>query len=357
MSIYYTLLLFTIFILIIFCKNTINYIYKRFLEKRKLMIDNTNNNNNNNNNDDGDDENKYYDINTLIKNNKFIQRDYNEKDILLLCKGMVLEIDDDKQNCKELSQDVCDGRVILKKITIPENSNIDFYSHSGYKLIKGKSYCIYKPPPVNNGNNECDETWGFWQYSLMYEMWRCKSKVPGIYNAEKNIFDACSKGKGYLYRNMDYIPNDYIPREYSPEQFYSLDFQKQFRCDCPNGYISRPEMSRTTCFKDPCLASLPPNAIAAGYDPKTGNCRCTPYFKNLYPNNLKSPCTMCPDAPVWDHINNLLIFYVKCGDDYKYPCTTMEDRIRGCIKTSIKVKPISKKRDLNRMTFEDLVFF
>ena len=279
-----------------------------------------------------------------------------------MCKSIVVEIDNDKKNCNDISQQLCDGKVFLRKVTIPSNSAIDFYSHSGYKLAKGKSYCIYKPPPSSN-NYKCNEVWGFWKYSLKYEMWQCKSKVPGIYNAETNKFDPCSKGKGSLYYNGSYVPNKYISTQFSPENFYSLNFQRRFECDCPRGYVSKPELSRTTCFKDPCLINLPPDSVAGGYDVSTGNCRCSPFFKNLYPDNPKSPCTTCPDAPIWDRSNNSLILYVKCGEKFKFPCLTEEDKMRGCIKATLDVvKRINNNNDDvggagKDESFRDLVFF
>lgn len=350
---------FIVIILLIFCFYNFYYIYQRLKEKQSLYNQKnktiTNNDNENNNNFFF-----RYDTKDWIKKNKTLiySTDDNggNKTTKSICKGIIVEVDKDKLNCNDLSRDLCDGQVILRKFTVPHNSKIDFYSHSGYKLTKGQSYCIYKPPPIDNASNVCDETWGFWKYSLKFNMWRCKSKVPGVYNEETNKFDPCSKGNGHLYYNNHYLPNEHISKSFNPEQFFSLNFQRKFRCDCPRGYISRPELSRTTCFRDPCLVNLPPHSEAAGYDAKTGNCNCGPYFKNLYPENLKSPCTMCPDAPIWDHRNNILIFYVKCGEYDKFKCITKEDQIRGCIKTELKVKPTNVD-DLKKTTFRDITFF
>ena len=332
-------ILIIIFILF-FCLYNFQYIYQRYKERQLLLLNNNNNNNDNNNNNNLS---MHYDINDWIKYNyNLIQRDDDDNMGNIsttvdksLCKGIAIKIDEDTDTCNDLSQTLCEGKILLKKITIPVNSTIDFYSHSGYKLSKGSSYCVYKPPP---DVNDCDETWGYWKYSLKYEMWQCKSKVPGIYNAEKNVFDPCQKGKGSLYHRGHYFPRNFIPTHFSPEDFYSIKFQRQFECDCPRGYISKPELSRTTCFKDPCLIDLPPNAEAVGYDVKTGNCQCRPYFYNSYPDNLKSPCTMCPDAPVWDDRNNVLNIYVKCGENHKFKCLTEEDKIRGCVITKLGVK-------------------
>lgn len=351
---------FIIFAILFFCLINIQYIYQRYKEKPFLLKESDNKNTMTAAATDNDSNNFFlhYDTTDWLKNNRNLIKSNNYTNVTndnnsksSLCKGIIVEIDNNKKNCNNLSQNLCDGNVLLKKVTIPANSTIDFYSHTGYKLIKGQSYCIYKPPPVNN-NSDCNETWGFWKYSLKYEMWRCKSKVPGIYNEEENKFDPCGKGNGSLYYNGHYLPNDGIFKRFSPEQFYSLEFQRQFKCDCPRGYISKPELSRTTCFKDPCLINLPPHADAVGYETKTGNCKCTPFFKNLYPDNPKSPCTMCPDAPVWDYRNNDLILYVKCGSGYKFNCLTEEDKIRGCVKTKLKIK-IKHFKD----KFKNIVFF
>ena len=344
---------FIVIILLIFCFCNFYYIYQRVKEKQNLKTIT--------NNDDDDNENNNdfffrYDTKDWIKKNNNLIYSTGNKATKSICQGIIVEVDGDKLNCNDLSRDLCDGQVLLKKFTIPHDSKIDFYSHSGYKLIKGQSYCIYKPPPINDRNNGCNETWGYWKYSLKYDMWRCKSKVPGIYNEETNTFDPCSKGKGYLYYDNHYLPNNHIPKNFNPEKFFDLDFQRKFKCDCPRGYISKPELSRTTCFRDPCLINLPPHSEAAGYDVKTGNCNCGPYFKNLYPGNLKSPCTMCPDAPIWNHFDNTLIFYVKCGEHDKFKCISEEDKLRGCIKTKLKVKPTNVD-DLKKTNFKDITFF
>ena len=345
------LLLFVLFIIIIFCKNTLEYIYKRYKEKNIYINDDDNANSIENNSL------KIYDMDKWLKKNKnSIQKEDNDYNISL-CKGMVIEINN-KENCNDISKHLCDGIVLMKKITIPKDMKIDLYSHTGYKLVKGRSYCIYKPPPallLNNTSDyeNCNETWGFWQYSLINESWQCKSKVPGIYDAIENKFNPCKKG--YLYYANSFLNNNFIPKKFIPEDFYSSEFQKKFHCQCPQGYISRPDISRTTCFKDPCIANLPENSLVGGYDKKTGNCNCTPYFSNLYPNNLKSPCTACPNHPSYDLNSNILTLYIKCGNDEKFPCVTEEDKLRGCIKAKIKVKP--KLNNDKNEAFKDLVFF
>ena len=350
-----------IIFLVVFSLYNFHYIYQRFIEKKTLYNDEKNHFLISSSSSSSSSSLLHnYNINEWLNTHeKLIQRDtdnnHNESlmvDNTSLCKSIVAEINDEIKDCHEMSQNLCNGKILLKKFTIPLDSTIDFYSHSGYKLTKGQSYCIYKPPPDINSQYKCNETWGFWKYSLNHEMWQCKSKVPGIYNEEKNAFDPCSKGNGSLYHNGHYLPNEFIPLHFSPEQFYSLKFQRQFQCDCPRGYISKPELSRTTCFRDPCLINLPLDVVAAGYDAKTGNCNCTPYFYNLYPHNLKSPCSMCPNAPILNHHNNELILFVKCGKGFKFQCLTEEDELRGCIKTRIDVK--LKGKDLK---FKNLVFF
>ena len=62
---------------------------------------------------------------------------------------------------------------------------------------------------------------------------------------------------------------------------------------------------------------------------------------------------MCP-APSWNKRNNLLTIYVKCGDKEKFPCTTVEEKIKQCKKATVKIKP---KTITKNTTFEDLIFF
>ena len=338
-------LILTIIIAVLFCKITIQYIYNRYKERKILNDDNDDDDDD----DDDDDELfRYHDIEQWLKrNDKFIQTEGHDNS---LCKGMVVETD--KDNCKDISQKLCDGNVAMKKITIPSNSQIDFYSHSGVKLLGGKSYCIYKPPPPLFNNNSCNEKWGFWQYSLKNERWQCKSKVPGLYNAEKNVFDSCNKGNGLLYYRNTLLSNEKASIYFTPEHFLNSKFQKRFRCECPPGYVFREDLSRTTCFKDPCLANLPPHSQAPGYDVKTGNCLCGSFFSNLYPNNPKSPCTACPEAPSWDSKSNILTLYVKCSKEF--PCILPEDKTRGCVKATVKVKPITVT---DKTSFENIIFF
>ena len=322
---YFPLLLIIFSIIVLFCKVTLQYVYDRYRERKSLI-----NIDNDNDDDDDDDDNRqlsnsYYDVEQWLKQNgKSIQRENynnnnNNNQDNSLCKEMVIEVDN-KDTCKDISRKLCDGNVMLKKITVPSNSKIDFYSHSGVKLLNGKSYCIYKPPPFFNDsdNGGCNEAWGFWQYSLKNERWQCKSKVPGIYNADKNIFDPCSKGKGLLHYKNKLLHIENISKYFTPEQFFNEEFQKRFKCECPPGYVFRKDLSRTTCFKDPCLADLPRYAQASGYDIETGNCLCSPFFTNLKNNNPKYPCTACPEAPSWDPTTKILTLFIKCSRNF--PC-------------------------------------
>ena len=79
--------------------------------------------------------------------------DENQKN----CEGLVVEVDNNSNNdsnniCKELSGKFCDSSSSLKRIDIPADTQIDLISDSGVKLLPGKSYCVYKEPPINNNN-------------------------------------------------------------------------------------------------------------------------------------------------------------------------------------------------------------
>ena len=326
-----------IFIMIaVFCKKTLDYLYETNLYD----------------NDDGD-YNYYYNKNNnnfkaWLRNNK---NSNNFRKQTTLCKGMVIEVDDDNEkSCNDISKNLCNN---MQKVKIPHNLKIDIYSDNGSKLINGKTYCIYKKPPLLTTTTICDESWGFWQYSVKYEKWLCKSKVPGIYNSRINKFDACNNGGKLKFEKNEYINNDDIPKRFTPEQFYSTDFQKKFSCECAKDYVFNPELSRTMCFEDPCKANLPPAAAVKGYNNKTGECDCSPYFTNLFPDNLKSPCTTCPlGSPSYDPKTQMLTIYIKCNSHF--PCVTPEDKIKGCTQAYLKVKPIYDDKEVK--TFENLVF-
>ena len=326
--------IFIFVMIIVFCKLTIDYIYQR---KNYAIIDDD---------DYNDNDVKRFNMHAWLRNNNG-----NHFERKALCKGMVIEANDDgEESCSDISKKLCNSNVNMRKVKIPRDLKIDIYSDNGSKLIRGKTYCIYKKPPLTS--SVCHESWGFWQYSLKYEKWLCKSKVPGIYNSKTNRFDeACSNGK-LKFEDTEYVVNDDIPKRFTPEQFYSTEFQKKFSCECSEGYVFNPDLSRTTCFEDPCKANLPPFAAARGYDKTTGECDCAPYFTNLFPNNLKSPCTACPlGSPSYDPKTRLLTVYIKCNAHF--PCVTREDKLRGCTQAYLKVKPIDNSSSL---PFEDLVF-
>ena len=359
-----------------FCKNTGEYIYIR-------LTTNNNNNNNNNNNSinynksliemyNNNNINKNTNINniptTIIrdidkwvkKNNVMINSGDNDE---YLCKTRVIQVPekdkDDDTICNKLSQTLCDNRIPLTKITVPENTKISFHLDSGVKLVNGQSYCMYKPPPplLSSSSSSsvvaCNEVWGFWQFSQKYEHWMCKSKVPGIYNASKNKFDACKPG--VLVFDSEYVSAENISRQ-NPEWFYSTEYQNRFACDCPSGYVFREDLSRTTCFKDPCLSLLPVNPLAKGYVKDTGYCDCGPYFYNIDINDPKSICTACP-PPIYDDSEKTLKIHIKCGDGEMFPCTTSEEKIKGCKEAVIKAKPTPTPQTPLATRFEDLVFF
>ena len=335
----WSFILLIIMIIIIFCKQTIIYINQRIKNKEKTANYDV----------------SVYDMQKWFKNELNAEEEKNW-DKLSLCKTRIMRIQDkDIQNeniCNQMSKVLCDGKVNLTKITIPTDSKISFYFDSNIKLVNGQSYCMHKPPPpllsnITTTTTACNEVWGYWQFSQKYEHWMCKSKVPGIYNAAKNVFDACRPGR--LYYNNRYIRD---VSQKTPETFYSIEEQKKFYCDCPHGYISIPELSRTTCFKDPCFKLLPHNPFAKGYNKKTGECDCGEYYSHVDVDNLKSICTACP-TPVYDSTNNTLKLYIKCGNNEVFPCVTSEELVKGCKEATLKIKP----QNTSSSSFENLIFF
>ena len=266
--------------------------------------------------------------------------------------------------CKKLSRKYCKkdtNDMIL--IDVPEKSN--FYASNGMQLLPGESYCIYKPLTTQK-HKKCNETWGFWKYSPVEEKWVCYSKVPGIYNAKIDKFDPCQReheNNQFLIDDKPVLPNE-IPNKFSPEDFYSTQFQLRCKCRCDKnqGYIFNPKLSRTSCYKDPCLLELPPFAAANGLNIKTGDCECGQFFSNLF-NNPKNPCTACPyDRPSYDPKKFELTVYIKCYNENEIntekrfgiiPCQTPEDKIRGCTKAIIKVKHITN----NNISFTDRIMW
>ena len=270
------------------------------------------------------------------------------------------ENDRDVQDiCDQLGGKICEN-ISFKRVDIPENAGATFYTSTGIKLLPGFSYCLYKPPPVQHSDYQCDPDWGFWIFSPKYERWLCQSRVPGIYNAASDSFlDACKCGgvggdrekkeDGVLLFDGEPLigGNAAIKTRFKAEDFYSPDFQKRFSCRCPRGYIFDSSVSRTRCIKDKCLVGLPEFAAAPGLDPVTKQCRCGPHFFNI-DSNLDMPCTGCPvNTPQYDAASNTLSVYMKCKkhrhDFGLYPCRTDEEKILGCTKIVIKVKPIYRR--------------
>ena len=360
-----TIILSLLILLFIFTFKTIQYIINRY-KNNEIFLELVDNNN-----DDDDDELDYSSIilnkniqKWLNHNQSIVNNNNNNNDnVTDFCKSKIINIDiivnKEKDNiCSKLSKEFCQDETQLTKITVPEDNNIPFYLDSGTKLINGRSYCIYKPPPPLISNNTsknitCHETWGFWQYSTKYECWLCKSKVPGVYNAEKNKFDACQPG--YMTFNDKPISYETLIDQKTPEFFYNIENQKKFGCHCPHGYVFKPEVSRTTCFKDPCLSLLPKGVLSVkGYNPLTGECDCGDMFYNVNVKNKKSYCTACP-SPIWDPSQNILRLFIKCGEKEMFPCVTQDEKIRGCkAETIIRMKQLTFNKDT---TFENLIIF
>ena len=300
------------------------------------------------------------------------------------CKNIALRLDnffpseeesEESENDRRDVHDICDklgGKICenihFKRVDIPENAGATFYTSTGIKLLPGFSYCLYKPPPVEHSRYQCDPDWGFWIFSPEYERWMCQSRVPGIYNAASDSFlDACKCGGGgggggvgsssdrekkkkkedgvLLFDGEPLIGgNTTIKTRFKAEDFYSPDFQRRFSCKCPRGYIFDSSVSRTRCIKDRCLVGLPEFAAAPGLDPTTKQCQCGPHFFNIN-SSLDMPCTGCPvNTPQYDAASNTLSVYMKCkkhGHDFGlYPCRTDEEKILGCTKVALKVKPV-----------------
>ena len=281
----------------------------------------------------------------------------------------------DEDICAKMTRDVCGiDSQFVEKITIPDGEKTNFIAANGLHLLAGETYCVFKKPPLSSYSYsssssslsvKCDERWGYWKYSPIQDRWVCHSKVPGIYDAEKDQFSPCSAGGGKFVIDNVQVSPEQLAKEYEPRHFYDVDFQKRCGCVCNEkmGYIFVPEKSRTTCFKDPCRAALPPFSAAPGYARDTGNCDCGKFFTNLF-NDAKQPCTACPfDRPQYDEKEHTLTVFIKCGNndedyDYLFPCESDEDKLRGCRKAVVRVKPmgnLDKKK--KRETFEDRMFW
>lgn len=248
------------------------------------------------------------------------------------CEGLVVEVPVTHHvSCRELLGPTCGP--YSQRIRVPVG--VSMYTHTGGKLQDGKEYCVSKKPPETQ---KCHPKWGYLKYDPSWKRWNCHSRVPGIYNATTNTFDACGPG-GYLtkinssgYRRVDYDMLD-------PEDVYT--YPTNYKCVCPKGYISRPDISRSVCYADPCLAHLPVDVDIPGYDITTDTCNCGDYYTNMH-GDPSQPCTACPD-PTYDEKTGDIIMWVPCSS--AYPCITPEDIERGCMKCVVKAKIIWKPKN------------
>ena len=289
----------------------------------------------------------------------------------------------DNDICSEMAREVCGiDSQFVEKITIPEGIKTNFVAANGMHLLSGETYCIFNKPPLNSLSSssssiQCNERWGYWKFSPILDRWVCHSKVPGVYNAEQDEFSPCKAGGGkFVIDNIEVSPES-LATDYDPRQFYDVEFQKRCGCICDEkmGYIFVPEKSRTTCYRDPCRAALPPFSAAPGYVRETGYCDCGNFFTNLFDDN-KQPCTACPyERPQYDEKNHTLTVFIKCGgnknsffhnddddnnddddDNYLFPCESDEDKLRGCRKAIFRVKPMGIINSENKIEEAEEVF-
>lgn len=350
-----------IIIILYFSLKIINYIWKRNALTRQVRLLNG---------DDRWDE-KYIKLNEWLMKKIGREKDFNVRNERGIdpspssCRELALLVSESQKDrvdvCQEMSRDVCglDSR-LMEKVVIPRGEKTSFVSANGMHLIPGETYCVFKRPPLLKSNVvECNERWGYWKYSPIQDRWVCHSKLPGIYDAEKDAFTPCSSGGGRFTIDDRVVPPEILATRYEPRDFYDVEFQKRCGCRCNGdaGYVFVPEKSRTTCFKDPCRAALPPFSAAVGYAHDTKTCECGDYFTNQF-NDKRQPCTACPyDRPQYDANNYTLTVYVKCGSgkDDLFPCESAEDEIRGCRKAIVRVKPREKMTDDE--TFEERMFW
>ncbi|KAF7682709.1 hypothetical protein TCON_2077 [Astathelohania contejeani] len=303
--------------------------------------------------------NEYDEDDEIKEGNRQITTLNNTTNNNLICKGLILKVPSshshDPQICRKLGGRKC-GRY-LQKVVIPlssanSNSNIDninkmsninsFYYWGGI-LIPGCTYCLWKEPE----DKFCDPVWGYLQYSFEEDRWKCRSHLPGVYDAATNRLSACEPG-GTLVRITNGQEEVVDLSQMKPQDFFlPIDEQKKYICRCSTGFIAKPDISRSTCFHDPCLAHLPPGVITAkGYT--NGLCDCGPTYTNLH-GNRKFPCTACPD-PYFDKDTYELTIWIKCAngknldkeDKGTYPCLNFEDIERGCAKVILKANFIPK---------------
>ena len=352
-------------IVLFFCYATVKYIYHRYSMANFIR-------------EQGGDlrsDEDYVDISSWLKltekqiAKKMLVRTTGNLD---QCKTMALHVPPEGMTepsiCNLLGEGFC-GKV-MKKITIPPNHASEFYTTNGTRLLPGESYCVYKQPPLTDSFH-CDEVWGFWQYHPAVDRWICKSKVPGIYNSANNSFDVCRREDpaGEMLFDGEPLTTKDVRSAFTPEDFFSEEFQKRVSCRCSRGFVFRPDISRSMCFMDPCVAGLPVNAAAEGYQWASGTCECGDHFVNMY-RDARFPCTACPyNFPTYDEATRLLTVFVKCydpghergGQDVSlglFPCTSHEDKARGCMRALIRVKAIpTSKKPNDQQDFEDRIFF
>lgn len=339
-----------------FCLKIFHYIHRRnILKKYTKLLDGS-----------GRFEENYVDINRwlkrIAKDDAFQDRGRRPLQELISCRDLALLIPEqninDKNICKELGREWCgyDSR-LLEKVRIPaDDAKTPIIAANGMHLIPGRSYCIFRGPPLNP-EIKCNDRWGYWKYCPLRDRWVCHSRVPGIYDAERDEFNPCSAGEGKFTIDDQIVTPEELASNYDPEQFFDPTFQERCGCRCNRraGYIFNPQKSRTTCYKDPCLLQLPPHSMAEGFDEETGECRCGEYFFNLF-QDQRQACTACPfDTPQYDEKSKTLTIFVKCGPGDLFPCETYEDEMRGCMKALIKVKPLDD--EIEDKSFAGRVFW
>ena len=302
---------------------------------------------------------EFIDLQGWLNYNEYDDNDEIKINQLNTCKGMILKVPSsqshDNQICRKLGGRKC-GRY-LERVVIPlpsSNNNIRRFYYGGGILIPGCTYCLWKQPE----DQFCDPLWGYLQYSFDEDRWKCRSHLPGLYDATTNRLTACEPG-GTLVKITNGQDEVIDLSQMTPQDFFiPLEEQEKYICRCSLGYISNPEISRSACFRDPCLVHLPSGVITApGYS--NGLCDCGQMYTNLH-GNKRFPCTACPD-PEFDEERQELTIWMKCASDKKnigihkgsYPCLNFEDIQRGCARIVLKAKFISKNELTNYENHEN----
>lgn len=260
------------------------------------------------------------------------RRHHRGDDDVERCRDLIVPLpeDDDDITCRRLMGPVCGP--YAQRVKIPPG--LDVFTRRGGKLEEGREYCTWKSPHGAVEGGGCDPQWGYLQFSPELDRWRCRSRLPGIYNADTDTFDACHPG-GQLLLDDEAIV-DYS--SLSPSDLYDRGGER-VRCRCPPGYVSRPSISRSTCFVDPCLTHLPRDVDAPGLR-EDGTCDCGDYYVNANDGDPRRPCTACPDPTLE---GGRLNFWIEC--DGSYPCISQEDQIRGCTAGSVATKIMTPRRN------------